>query len=303
MAHFTYEEFKTEVMNNIMDHLTDDYQEFSMRIVPVKKAGEEYDGLMIEPEEKNGIAIPALDLTSAYNRYKNGTSFDEILNNLADIRMNAKIPDFDIKNIFNFEIVKDRIYPKLLNKDSCSDYIVDKPHIDVADLTIVYSIRINEDGTQSVAITDQLLEAMKVSFDDIREAAEANLTHEEHVFVNLEEAIFLITDRVKTEPIEDIDLEKYVAPFFILTSKHKMFGASMVMNSSIMDRIVKKFGKIFILPSSIHEVMICPQSAAKASDLAKTVRDVNSHEVRPEDQLSDNIYEYDIDSHSISIVS
>ena len=62
-------------------------------------------------------------------------------------------------------------------------------------------------------------------------------------------------------------------------------------------------GKLYIIPSSTEEVIVAPQSAVDdVRELAKMVKSINESEVRPEDQLSNNVYEYDIDNHSIKLV-
>ena len=104
--------------------------------------------------------------------------------------------------------------------------------------------------------------------------------------------------------IDDLDPDDYDMSFFILTNKQKTKGAIMAANPAVMDKITDKFGKLYIIPSSTEEVIIVPQTAVDdVRDLVKMVKSVNENEVRPEDQLSDNVYEYDIDSHSLKIAA
>ena len=63
--------------------------------------------------------------------------------------------------------------------------------------------------------------------------------------------------------------------------------------------MMKKIGEIFpegvyILPSSVHEVLIIPkENAPSPKELGEMVREVNRAEVAREEVLSDRIYEYD----------
>jgi len=69
-----------------------------------------------------------------------------------------------------------------------------------------------------------------------------------------------------------------------------------------MDRITAKFGDVYVIPSSVHETLIVPKDAVDdVSELERMVRDVNASEVRPEDQLSNNVYEYDSETHTLKI--
>ena len=81
----------------------------------------------------------------------------------------------------------------------------------------------------------------------------------------------------------------------------------MAMCSKVMDAITAKFGEVYVLPSSVDEVLIMPKSAAldhemDIQDLARMVQQVNVEAVRPEDRLSDNVYEYDSQTQSLILV-
>ena len=53
-------------------------------------------------------------------------------------------------------------------------------------------------------------------------------------------------------------------------------------------------GDFFILPSSIHELLVVPkQDGMELSDLEAMVQEVNATQVAPEEKLSDHVYEYD----------
>mgnify|MGYP003300409752 CR=1 FL=1 len=58
---------------------------------------------------------------------------------------------------------------------------------------------------------------------------------------------------------------------------------------------------VYVIPSSVHEVLIVPQHVMPAKLLAKMCTEINSKEVPDQDILSNNIYEYDAETHSLSI--
>lgn len=70
-----------------------------------------------------------------------------------------------------------------------------------------------------------------------------------------------------------------------------------------MDRITAKFGEVYVIPSSVDETLIVPKRFVDdVESLGKMVREINANDVRPEDQLSNNIYEYDSKTQSLKIV-
>ena len=63
-----------------------------------------------------------------------------------------------------------------------------------------------------------------------------------------------------------------------------------------MNEIVETFGEFFILPSSIHEVLIVPaKPGMTAENLENIVREVNTTQVQLEDKLSDYVYIYSME--------
>lgn len=304
MANLTYEQFKKETALSIKNHLSEEYQDYNLKFQMIQKSGYEYEALLIEPKEKKGpTAIPALNITNAFKEYLDGASFVDIMDKLADIRMNATIPTFNERDILDFDKIKDRIMPRLINTAYNEAYLEGKPHTDIEDLSIMYVVRINEGktGFADAVINNDLLNSWSKTVQDLHNVAISNLAEQRPLFCNLASYMDFLSE-INYIDIDDVDPDDYDMPFFILTNKQKTKGAIMAANPAIMDKITDKFGKLYIIPSSTEEVIIVPQAAVDdVHDLAKIVKQVNESEVRPEDQLSDNVYEYDIDSHSLKI--
>lgn len=81
---------------------------------------------------------------------------------------------------------------------------------------------------------------------------------------------------------------------YVLTNSSRVNGAACIL----YDNLLKKFANdvhsdLYILPSSVHEVIIVPKkNAFDKSELADMVREVNEQGVSQDEILSDNVYEY-----------
>jgi len=302
----TYDEFKKAVMSNMKDYLTEEYQDFNMRFQTINKSsGYSYEALMVEPQDRHMSVVPALNITEAYEQLQDGMSFEAVMNKLADVRMHATIPEFNKDDMFKFDKISDRIFPRLINTEANMEYLADKPHKEIEDLSIIYAVRIseNESGFADAVITNDLANAWGVDTQEIHSKAMDNIAERPPLFQNIEELLFGEKEAQKQE-IEDIDPDNYRAPFFVLTNQQKTKGAVMAINPKIMDRITAKLGDVYVIPSSVDETLIIPKSVVDDPDfLRNMVREVNASEVKPEDQLSNNVYEYDAQSHTLRIVS
>lgn len=93
-------------------------------------------------------------------------------------------------------------------------------------------------------------------------------------------------------------------PLYIVTNKSKTFGAASLLLPHIMEKIGEFLGSFYVLPSSIHEVLVIPASSAmETSELIGMVRQINETELLPEEVLSDNIYLYDKDEKTFSVIT
>ena len=307
-----FNDFKNTIKNKIGEYLTEDYADADMSLSEVKKSnGEAYDALMIRKSgEQKYSVIPALNLTEAFKKCQNGQSIEKICEELADVRMNAPIPEGLSRDLFlDFENVKSKIFPRLINTEASKDFLVTRPHTQVEDLSMVYAVRINENSTgfAEAVIDHELAKMWGVGLEELHTAAMSNVESQTPVFVSLEDAMFsnFGSSNEDTFDLDSMETDSPL-PLYMLTNRQKTKGAVMAMCSKVMDAITAKFGEVYVLPSSVDEVLIMPKSAVadhemQIEDLARMVQQVNVEAVRPEDRLSDNVYEYDPQTQSLKL--
>ena len=300
-----FTEFKNYAKENIINYLTPDYVGAEMNIRTINKSnGYSYEALSIsKPGEKCSI-IPALDLTRAYKEYQQGADLDEIIEKLADIRMNAKLDGFNKESILTFEGIKSHILPRLINTANNATYLENKPHLEIADLSVMFVVRVNEtvDSVADAPIDYDLMTLWGVDLDTVKATAFENIAMQKPVFMSIAKAIFEGKMNEDIFDLDNIDPKNEEMPLYLLSNRYKHQGASIIFNKALMHRIADKMGSFYILPSSIHEVLIIPTSAGNdVKELAKVVKQVNATELSPQDILSDNVYEFDIEDDTIKI--
>ena len=297
----TYDEFKKEVMEDIKSYLPESYQDFDMELQTIRKAGITYDGLIIKKCVEGASISPVLNLTDAYNEYKDGEPFEKVLERLVKIRTN-NTPGFNFSDIMKLNKVKDKIMPKLINYEDNKDYLTGKPFTRMEDLAIVYAVRFAMgDWFGDAVITDELASAWGINYAELHKMAIKNLEDSPFVFTSLLSALMGSKD---TEVIEDIDIKDNDMPYFILSNEHKTKGAIMAINPAVMNRIVAHLGDVYVIPSSVDEVIIIPKTFSDDIErLVTMVTRINESEVAPEDRLSNNIYEWDKNEKALKIVN
>ena len=89
---------------------------------------------------------------------------------------------------------------------------------------------------------------------------------------------------------------------FVLTNSFRSLGAACILYDELLTQLGNFLKEnYYILPSSIHEVIIIPESQAPNKDtLNEMVQEVNETQVEPEDVLSDHVYFYNCEKKELT---
>ena len=97
--------------------------------------------------------------------------------------------------------------------------------------------------------------------------------------------------------VDDCDV-----PLWVLSNEQNVNGASAMGYENLLDKIAARLGTSFyVLPSSLHEVLICTSLEMPPAILRELVQMVNEDQVAESDFLSDEVFYYDYDNHSLSV--
>ena len=290
-----YNEFKENILSNIRNFLPEEYLGADISIQKVSKQGDvEKDGLIIRKEGEK--VTPTIYLNEMYDiNYRDGQSMDEIMQRISDMRVDFDVPDQGavLQDFADFETIKDKIEPKLVNPELNKDYLKDKPHTMFNDLAVMYVIKMDNipnaggPGKGAALISDKLLESYGITVDELHKTAMKNMSEKEPNIKGLNEVISTMLGN------EDYDMIPDEAKIFVLSNDNLCNGANMLLNDNAMSKLgdIMK-GDFAIIPSSIHEVLIMPMELAKMQDIDLMIKEVNATTVDVSEQLSDHMYVY-----------
>ncbi len=282
-----FEEFMAWVKENITSK---DWKETSQIEISVvkKNNGVSATGLFIR---ENGQDVsPILYLDDYYIHYQNGELLENVIRNIrADYDKKVQMAAVKIPNLQEFENIRGRVIYRLVNYEKNKEILEDCPHIRLYDLAVTFRwvARIDDVGVSTSLITNKQVKEWGVSVNDLVLAARQN------------------TPRLF--PAQIIDMEEMLAgmvsfilypstiPMYILTNKQELNGASALLYGDILkDFANKKGADMYILPSSIHEVIMVPADRINdPTKLLSIVHDANTTVVSIGDVLSDSVYYYD----------
>ena len=260
----------------------------------IKNNGCEMDGLVIM--EKGKDIAPTIYLDSFYELYTNGENIKNIIRQIEVIyEQNKNNVTFDVNILKHFDTIKDKIVYKVVNYRSNEKLLEQVPHKRILDLAVVfYCLLDNEYGRSATAlIYNNNLKNWNVTIDDVYKAALKNTPDLLHSKISSMAALFEKCG-VNVDG-EEVDLKDYVpSDMYVLTNESKLNGAACILYENVLYDIAQKLGAdLYILPSSVHEVILLPKlSMFEKDELVNMVKEVNTEGVAADEVLSDHVYEY-----------
>lgn len=260
----------------------------------IKNNGCEMDGLVIM--EKGKDIAPTIYLDSFYELYTNGENIKNIIRQIEVIyEQNKNNVTFDVNILKHFDTIKGKIVYKVVNYRSNEKLLEQVPHKRILDLAVVfYCLLDNEYGRSATAlIYNNNLKNWNVTIDDVYKAALKNTPDLLHSKISSMAALFEKCG-VNVDG-EEVDLKDYVpSDMYVLTYESKLNGAACILYENVLYDFAQKLGAdLYILPSSVHEVILLPKlSMFEKDELVNMVKEVNTEGVAADEVLSDHVYEY-----------
>lgn len=308
MNEMNFDEFKQAIVDNIKDYLPAKFEESDVEVRQVLKNNDTVlDGLTIQDPDTN--VAPTIYLNQFFEEYQNGRDLNDIIGDIADVYIaNTVDKQMDVSIVTDFEKAKGNILPRLVNAEENQELLAQRPHMIMDDLAVTYHLEMgkSDNGNMSVAITNTILDMYGISQEELHDLAVANL--EEKVPATFQGMSEVVKEMMLPQIMSDLDLSKEAAldyieqmipdgneQMYVLSNDSRLNGAATVLNEKAMEDIAEKVGgDFFILPSSIHELLVVPkQDGMDYSSLEAMVQEVNATQVAPEEKLSDHVYEYD----------
>ena len=304
-----YQEFLHEVRRNIRNKIPKE-STVLLRTV-VKNNDQKFDTIIIFNE--NQRITPNIYLNQYYNEFIDGRSLDEIADSIINIHCRSDYPREALSDISDFDNVSKHIFYSLVNKKANEERIKDIPYKDIGDLAKIYKVatHMDKDGVASFIISKELIKKWNVDINTIDSIANIN-TPALFPFTlkGISELINeLLLDLNKADQdnrrfiSEDIGYEESIK-MYVLSNNIGIGGASSMLYKGVLKNFATQVNaNLYILPSSIHEVIIIPAIYKfNVSDMREMVIEVNKSIVDAGEVLSNEIYFYDNNNDEICIV-
>lgn len=295
------EEFKNEFVEALKEKLSERGNDVDVKVSTVEKMNQSYEAITITPEGSN-IGMN-MNLEVFAEAYESGVPFNEIVEqvtNKVEAHL-ADMPTFDVQSLTDYEQMKDKLAMEVVAADRNADLLAKVPHQEMEDMAVVYRfvMESDENGRASILVSNDLLDKMGVTPEQLHADALENAPELRPAVIKGMSEVMM--DMMGEDAHEMFGIEEFPQDemMYVATVPDKISGAGVIAYQEFMDQAAEKLGgDFYILPSSIHEVLLVKDDGAvNFNDLKSMVEDVNATQVAPEEKLTDSVYHYDSKEH------
>ena len=268
-----------------------------------KNNGVCYTGLQIT---ENAVNIsPVIYIDRYYGLYEKG---EETIESTAAFVMDTYnrersggMMQADMRKFLSYDRVRGTIVYKLVSTGKNRELLEDIPHLDLMDLSIIFQCLVSPEGSEMATILDHNVHVKlwDVTTEELYAAAEENTR--KLLPYEIKSMTEVLCEIMREEDPEDADSADFAeefsdsVPMYVLSNKNRVEGAACMLYPGLIRDLADKFGKSFyIIPSSVHEVLILPtEDTEECAEIKSMIREINDTQVSPEEILSYSLYYYD----------
>lgn len=277
--------------------------------------GEEYEVCFSDTRKNNGVILKSVSICRYGKNAIPKIHINEILEMIASEKMGViEAADLIIKDCKKYEheadnfewilhgIGREKIFGcitgQIVNKSANAAMLMEVPYRTVLDLALIYRVVLleTEYGTNTFLVNNALCDHYSISLEELDNAAAVNMIREGFTAQTME----TVLSEMDVMPDQSFAGE---CPMLIITNNRRLYGATVMTYPNYFSTVSEKIGSdIYILPSSIHEVIIVPVEGIDPGGLQQMVVEINASELNAEEFLSDNVYRYSRKTGEITIV-
>lgn len=241
---------------------------------------------------------PTIYLDSFFEMLEEGMELEHIVRRILEVYVRG-LPrgNVDMEFFRDFEKVRDRIVYRLVNRNRNKALLEDVPHVDFLDLAICfyYSYEHPELGAGMIQIHNTHMEMWGTCHRELMQLAERNTPRIMPAqLCGMDSALKEVLEEEALGDLRQLQRETGKYMYVLSNERHCQGAAAVLYPGTLAEAAERLGGSFYILPSSIHEVILLQDGGKENGDsLHEMIADINRNQVREEEVLSDYPYRYE----------
>ena len=184
------------------------------------------------------------------------------------------------------------------------------PHREFQDLSIIYRwvVNVEKEGIQNIRVDNLLASKLGLSEEQLFNLAAENTRRILPPCIkSMNEALrdMFVRDGMPAETADMLIGEmSQEQTMWVIANEKQIYGATAMLYEDKLHVLAEKVGTdLYILPSSVHEVIAVSVNMGKPEELAQMVSEINMELVALEDRLSNQVYHYDKELRKLTLAT
>lgn len=178
---------------------------------------------------------------------------------------------------------------RIMNRDANAELLDKIPHMRIMDLAAAYYCILDQEYGYYMGtfISWEYCGYFGIHKEELDAAARRNTEAGGFITRKFSEILGLPEE---IRPVPDL--------MYVMTNQAALYGAAIILYGDYFRSLAEQTGgELYILPSSIHELIAVPATDGDLAGLQDIVKEVNGKEeaISPHEVLSDNVYRYSRD--------
>jgi hypothetical protein len=296
-----YEAFEKEIVDMLQRELGEGYQVY---IYPVSHNNgvESRQAVILE---KGELVAECLPIEHYYELCRKPSDLEVAVRDILREyqKRNRESGHLCVDQLYHWECARDKVLFRLVNSDTNKKFLQSVPSVETCDLSQVVYMVLNAGNAYSRTLTvnKRLMDLWGVDTAELLQQARENTP------MRLPARFMNAGLSVSGNILDVMDTAHTAgACMYVLTNTEKVYGAACIFYDGLLEDVAEKLGcGFYILPSSIHQVIIIPSCVCEpeySMQLKRMVTAINLKEAPKQDILSDSIYYYNKEEKQFSIV-
>ena len=292
-----YELFKEVVAEKFKEFMPEEYKDYKVDVHSITKVNQTMDGINLVPTGDDRLSTsPTIYINNMYEHYKECEDLQEVLQRAAESMVKAFVEAPNVS-------------PKV-DTEQNKGMLENVPSRQFQDLSIIYRWVVDKDrdGISSTIVNNGLAEKLGMNEEQLYKAAVENTVR---LFPPTVKSMNdVIRDMMMADgmPGEIADMMIGEVPeenmMYVISNERGVNGAASMLYEDNLHKLAEKLETdLYIMPSSLHEVIAVSVNMGDPNELAQMVNEINMDQVSLDERLSNQVYHYDKDLRKLSLAT
>lgn len=295
-------QFAEEIAGKIKGYLPEEYREACEVVETAKNNSVFMTGIRFGNPGDETTAVVYME--PYLENHRAGMPIDEIIADIVGKVEECVAVSIDVRN---FQHAKDFLSPALINTAANCETLRHLPHVEIEDLSLICQMLIPlGDGQGTIPVDAEQLRKWGVgketlfgqAFENMRPSYTSQETedYEREVITGIRQDNLLkipegrtLSDKQRVSGTDD-------GKIYVLSNRERHYGAAVLACPDVMEKVCRLLPEgFYIVPLSIHECLVVQKvKGLTGKHLEQWMKEAGEKAlVKPQEKLSDHIYEYD----------